>query len=40
MTITGSGFGATQQELDDLQVWMTNSTGNIYQMRILSASAT
>ncbi len=37
MNITGSGFGidATQ-----LKVYMTNSSGNIYQMKILSVNDT
>lgn len=37
MTITGTGFG---NDISKLQVWMTNSSGNIYQMKILSLTDT
>ncbi len=37
MTITGTGFGT---DLFKLQVWMSNSSGNIYQMKIFSLNDT
>jgi len=37
MTIEGSGFGT---DVSKLQVWMTNSSGNVYQMKVLSVTDT
>lgn len=37
MVITGSGFGIDKSLIE---VWLTNSTGNIYQMRVLELSDT
>jgi hypothetical protein len=37
MNITGSGFGT---DASQLTVYLTNSSGNIYQMKVLSASDT
>jgi len=37
LNITGSGFGT---DVSKLKVFLTNSTGNIYQMKILSANDT
>jgi hypothetical protein len=34
MKITGSGFGT---DLSQLKVYLTNSSGNIYEMKVLSA---
>jgi hypothetical protein len=33
MTITGSGFGS---DASQIKVFMTNSSGNVYQLKILS----
>jgi hypothetical protein len=37
LNITGSGFGS---DASQLTVYLTNSTGNIYQMKILSVNDT
>ena len=37
LNITGSGFGT---DVTKLKVFLTNSTGNIYQMKILSVNNT